>query len=132
MPQEMPGRRNSSLLGVALLITVGLVAAAGWLWIFRASEQFRTAAPFDAAAYASSANGLRGNTYKLDGEILALLAWSPSGRLISVGIEEGKKVVPILLPSEFNPINIEKGLKFRFLLVVDDQGILRVQKLAKS
>jgi hypothetical protein len=132
MPQEMPGRRNPCLLGAALLMAVALVAGGGWFWFTRSSEQFRTAAPFDVEAYSSSANGLRGNTYKLAGEVQALLAWSPSGRLISVGIEDGRKAVPILLPSEFNPINIQKGLRFRFLVLVDDQGILRVKNLVET
>jgi hypothetical protein len=132
MRQRMSGRRNSRFLGVALLVAVVLAAAIGGIWFSRSSAQFRMATPFDSAAYSSSANSLRGNTYKLDGEVLALLAWSPSGRLVSVGIEDGEKAVPVLLPSEFNPINIQKGQSLRFLLVVDDQGILRVKKLAKA
>jgi len=132
MRQGMSGPRKNSLIGMALLAVVVVVAVVGWFWFSQSSAQFRTATPLDIPAYTTSANSLRGNTYKLEGEVVTLLAWSPSGRLISVSIEDGKKAVPVLLPSEFNPINIQKGLKFRFLLVVDDQGILRVKKLAEA
>lgn len=128
----MSGRPNRTLLGTALVVGVLLLSFGGWFVMSKVLDPLRTAAPLDVQAYASSANSLRGNTYKLKGEVLALLAWSPSGRLISVGIEEGKRTIPVLLPKEFNSVNIDKGQKFDFLLVVDDSGVLRVRKLAKS
>lgn len=117
---------------MAIVLAIILAGAVAWFWFFRSSEQFRTATPLDLTSYASSAKSLRGNTYRIEGEVLTLLAWSPSGRLISVGLADGNKAVPVLLPSEFNPITIQKGLRFHFLLVVDDQGVLRVKKLAKA
>lgn len=116
---------------VLLIVALAMVAAGGWVFYARISDQYRTAAPLDVAAYISSGNSLRGNTYKLEGEVMTLLTWSPTGRLMSVGIDGEKRVLPVLLPSEFSSVNIQKGEKFRFLLVVDDKGVLRTKKLAK-
>lgn len=131
MRQVMRGRRTNIFAGGVLLAVVVIVSAGGWFWFSRTSGAFRTAAPLDLPAFASSANSLRGNTYKIEGEVAALLAWSPTGRLVSVQSGDGNKVVPLLLPEELNATNIQKGMKFRFLLLVDDQGIPRVTKLAK-
>jgi len=108
-----------------------LLILAGGFFFSGCSDPYRTATPLDVATYLASANSMRGNTYKLEGEVMSLLAWAPSGRLISIGIEQGTKAIPVLLPPEFNAVNIEKGQKFKLLVVVDDQGILRAKKLAK-
>lgn len=126
----MHGRRNNILLAGVILLAV-MIAGGGWFWFSRPAAAFRAAVPLDVPAFASSANSLRGNTYKLEGEVAALLAWSPTGRLVSVEIEDGNKAIPLLLPGELNATNIQNGMKFRFLVLVDDQGILRVTKLAK-
>lgn len=127
----MSGRRNIRVAVGGLLSLVAAVAAGGWIWSSQSSEAFRRAAPLDVSSYVSGANSLRGNAYKLEGEMAGLLAWSPTGRLMAVEMEDGRKRVPVLLPSEHNALDIQKGMKFRLLLVVDDQGLLRVSKLAK-
>lgn len=121
---KMSDRSKTSLPGPVVLAS--LVAG---FFLSGCSDPYRTVAPLDVEAYQTSANSLRGNTCKLEGEVMSMLAWSPSGRLISIGIEGNQKAIPVLLPNEFNSVNIEKGRKFKFLLLVDDQGILRVKKL---
>ena len=80
-----------------------------------------------------NANSLRGNVYKVDGEVSNSLAWSPTkGRLFAVDIEQGKNTIPILVTKEFNDVNIQKGQKFTFVLVVDEKGLLRTKKITKS
>jgi hypothetical protein len=128
----MSDRRKNNLLGAVLVVALIVLAAVGWQAYSHASDPFRAAVPLDLPAYETSANSLRGNTYKLKGEILTLLAWSPSGRIIAVGVENEKKSVPLLLPGDLSRVNIEKGQKFQFLLHVDDQGVLRVKKMAQS
>jgi len=87
----------------------------------------------DVSAYMENANSLRGNVYRLDGEVLNALAWSPTaGRLIAVGPPGNTDVVPVLVPDEFKAVNIQKGQKFVFVLEVDERGILRVKKMTKS
>lgn len=57
------------------------------------------------------------------------LAWSPSGRLISVGVEGGRKAVAVLLPAALNSFTIQKGQKVRLLVMVEDGGVLRAEKV---
>lgn len=125
------GSRTIRILTV-LLPTAIATSVGGWLLFSRATDPFRTTEFLDLPAYETSANSLRGNSYQLEGEILTLLAWSPSGRIVSVALNDTKKVVPIFLPNEFNPVNLPKGQRFRFILAVDDQGVLRARKLARS
>ena len=97
------------------------------------SDPFRTVAPLDVKAYLENANSLRGNVYKIEGEVSNALAWSPAtGRLIAVGVNSGADVIPVLVTTDFNQINIQKGQKFIFLLEVDDKGILRTKDLSKA
>lgn len=128
---QKAGRRRNRIFIVLAVGATAMMGAGGYLFS-RATDPFRTAAFLDLPAYEASANSLRGNSYQLEGEIVTLLAWSPSGRIVSVALRDTPKVVPILLPHEFNPVSLPKGRTFRFLLVVDDQGVLRAQKLAES
>ncbi|MGA7213115.1 MAG: hypothetical protein WBX20_02820, partial [Terrimicrobiaceae bacterium] len=94
---------------------------------------FRTISSLDVRTYLENANSLRGNVYKIEGEVVNSLAWSPSkGRLIAIKVEKGNEVVPVLVTTSFNEINIQKGQKFIFLLEVDDKGILRTKDMTKS
>ena len=93
------------------------------------SDPFRNVPPLDAEAYSASANSLRGNEYQFKGAVRDLLAWSPSGRLISVGVGEDPRAIPVLLSNEFNEIQIRKGEMLRFRVIVEDKGILKALKV---
>jgi hypothetical protein len=102
-------------------------------FITTTSQPFRTATPLDVATYLENANSLRGNVYKIQGEVLNSLGWSPTqGRLIAVGVDNGRQVVPVLVTTDFSHINIQRGQRFIFLLEVDDKGILRTKDMTKS
>lgn len=130
-------RRSRSSFQPQWLIAGGiaLVAlfAAGSYFFNQASDPYRTAAPLVVATYLENSNSLRGNTYRVQGEVLNVLGYSPSeGRLISVGVDATNDIVPVLIPSELGHRDIEKGQKFIFLLEVTDQGILRAKDLTKA
>jgi len=98
------------------------------------SDPYRTLTPLDTASYLANSNSLRGNTYKVNGTIDNSLSWSPSvGRLFSVEVESGtgSEILPVLVPPEFNAINIQKGQKFYFQVEVGDKGLLRVKGIKK-
>jgi hypothetical protein len=129
-------RSKKSRLPLGIIVAILLVLAAflgSRLLITRSSQPFRTAAPLDVETYLENANSLRGNVYRIQGEVLNSLGWSPTkGRLIAVGVDDGSKVVPVLVTTDFSHINIQRGQKFIFLLEVDDKGILRTKDMTKS
>lgn len=118
------------IAGVALIVCAFLGAQ---LFMNATSEPFRTVTSLDVSSYLENANSLRSNVYKLEGEVANALAWSSSaGRLIAVSVDDGKEVLPVLVTTKFNQINIQKGQKFIFLLEVDERGILRTKDLTKA
>ena len=108
-------RRASSSVPPALiigaLILLAGVLVGGWFIYHTVSDPYRTLAPLDVPAYLDNANSLRGNTYKVSATISNQLAWSPTaGRLYAVEVENRGEILPILIPAQFNDINIQKIL----------------------
>ena len=129
--RRKPSFQPGWLILVAVLVLVAFLGSK--VFQTKATDPDRSVAPFDGAAYMENANSLRGNVYKVDGEVSNSLAWSPTkGRLFAVDIEQGKNTIPILVTKEFNDVNIQKGQKFTFVLVVDEKGLLRTKKITKS
>jgi hypothetical protein len=122
------------LIAAAALVLV--VIGVGYLLYGKANDPYRTMKLLPVADYMENANSLRGNVYKLDGTVSRSLDWSATaGRLFSVdvsGTSTPGEVVPLLVPAEFNNLNIERGQRFLFKIEVGDKGILRVQDLRKA
>lgn len=116
---------------------LGLVVAAmggGYLLVRRVRDPYRTIPDLEIAAYLENSNRLRGNTYKVTGTIGQALTWSPTrGRLFSIEVtgRTGVEVLPVLVPIEFNRLNIQKGQRFQFKLEVDELSVLRTRDLDK-
>jgi hypothetical protein len=129
-------RAKNTQLYIAIIAALLLVLAAfvgSRLFVSATSEPFRTVSPLDVQTYLENANSLRGNVYRIEGEVVNSLAWSPSkGRLIAIKVDKSEDVVPVLVTTNFNHINIQKGQRFIFLLEVDDKGILRTKDMTKS
>jgi len=129
-------RGKSSLLPLGIIVAILLVLAAfigSRFLVTTTSQRFRTVAPLDVETYLENSNSLRGNVYKIEGEVLNSLGWSPTkGRLIAVGVDDGSEVVPILVTTDFSHLNIQRGQRFIFLIEVDDKGILRTKDMTKS
>lgn len=130
----MARRKKSSLQPLWIFAAVVLLAAAflgASLFQSTGNDPFRTVAVLDIPAYLDNANSLRGNIYKVEGEVSNSLAWSPSsGRLIAVDVEDD--TIPVLVTNEFNAINIQKGQKFIFVIEVDENGVLKTKNLSKA
>lgn len=132
MVRKARQNRGSGLL-IGGAVGIIILLAIGYWMVTRDSEPYRTVPVLDVASYLENANSLRGNTYRIQGEVLNSLAWSPtSGRLIAVGVSDGRDVLPVLIPTELNQINIQKGQRFIFLIEVDEKGILRANNLTKA
>lgn len=132
----MARRSKSSFKPIWIIVAVLLILGAfigSRLFMTATSDPYRTVQTLDVKAYLENANSLRGNVYKIEGEVTNALAWSPAtGRLIAVGVNNGADVIPVLVTTDFNQINIQKGQRFIFLLEVDDKGILRTKNLSKA
>ncbi len=132
----MARRGKSSIKPLWIIVAIVLVVAAflGSKLLFTGtSEPFHATATLDAKTYLENANSLRGNVYKIEGEVVNALAWSPSsGRLIAISVNKGEDILPVLVTPKFNDINIQKGQRFFFMLEVDEKGILRTKNLTKS
>jgi hypothetical protein len=129
----MPRRASSSAHPLWLLVVVGLViaAVAGGFVLRSHSDPFRAVAPLPVHDYLDSSNSLRGNIYKLDATIAKSIDWSANGgRLFAV--ESGGEMLAVLVPAQFNQINIERGQRYLFKLEVADKGVLRVQEVHKA
>lgn len=130
-------RRASSSSSPTWLILAAVVAlaaiAAGYALYGKGSDPYRTLTPLPVQDYLDNANSLRGNVYKLDAVVAKSLDWSPTaGRLFSVDINSSSDVLPILIPPQFNHVNVERGQRFHFKIEVAEKGILRVQDVRKS
>ena len=132
----MSSRRASTKLHPGWIVaSVLLVIAAigGGLTLFKTvQDPYRTTALLDTRLYLENANSLRGNTYQVTGTIRNFIRGNRSGRLFSIELEDnGKSVLPILIPESLNKINIQRGQTFAVRLTVDENGILHVEELRK-
>lgn len=124
---------------VAIVILVIVAISGGYFVIGRVNDPYRTLSPLDVPAYLENSNSLRGNSYKITGTVSNSLsdsmAWSPtSGRLFSIEVASATgsaDVLPLLIPAQFNHVNIQKGQQFIFKLEVNEKGILKVLDLKK-
>lgn len=133
----MPRRASSSPHPFWWLLALGalLAAAVAGHFLFRGvDDPYRTIPSLEIAAYLENSNSLRGNVYKVTGTIRNSLAWSATqGRMFSITVETGTgtEVVPVLIPPDFNAINIQKGQQFQLRVEVGARGILTATDLQK-
>ncbi len=132
MPRRASSRTHPVWLVVALVLLAGALGGGAYLWM-SLSDPYRTLTPIDIGAYMDNADSLRGNVYKLTGTIDSELAWSPTdGRLYSVLADGGANdVLPLLIPPQFDSINIQKDQRFSFKIEVGDKGILKASDMRK-
>jgi hypothetical protein len=134
MARRASSSGNSLWLIVATAVALAVIAG-GYVLFGKASDPYRTMTPLPIQDYLENANSLRGNVYKLDAVVAKSLEWSPTaGRLFSVDVSGSNNgdVLPVLIPTQFNHVNIERGQRFYFKIEVGDKGILRVQDVKKA
>jgi hypothetical protein len=114
---------------VAALLVVAAIAV-GWFLKNRVSDPFRTLPAFPVSEYMENANSLRGNTYKLDGIISDQLGYQQSNRVFSVKVNG--QPIPVVVPSQFNFLDLRKDGHFQFKVEVAEKGILKAQDVRKE
>jgi hypothetical protein len=117
------------LIAAVLLIAA---VAGGWFLYGRVSDPYRTMTALPVQDYLQNSNSLRGNIYKVDATVIEALRYSPTaGRLFSIEVN-GSDRLPVLIPPEFNKVNIERGQRFYFKVAVEEKGVLRAQDVTKA
>lgn len=131
----MPRRASSNVppIWIAGAIALFIAAAIGGWFLYRGvSDPFRAVTPLDVSVYLENANSLRGNVYKITGSVSAQLAWAPAqGRVYSFDVEGRNDILPVLIPAQFNSVNIQKGQRYFLKLEVGDKGTLRALDIRK-
>jgi hypothetical protein len=120
-----------------ILIVIGIATAGliGFQVVKLSQDPFRTIPPLDPGAYLENANSLRGNVYRLDGVLDNSLAWSPAkGRLVSVRMEtrSSSEFLPVLVPPDFNHLNLQKGQQYYIKIEVAEKGVLKATDIKKK
>ena len=146
----MARRANSKIRPLWIALTLGalvLAIAVGAILQNTGGDPFRTVPQLDLGDYLNNANSLRGNVYKVKGEIRQSLGYSRAkGRLVSVEVDgdgarganngdgngSGKDVLPVLVPPELGYLNLQKGQRYTFELEVGDAGVLTAMDMKKS
>ena len=131
----MARKRKSSIspafLAAIIAAGVGRIIVA-MIFIGESSEPHRTTDTLDGRLYLENSNSLRGNVYRMNAEIVNALAMSRTrGRMFSV-LSGDERLMAVIIPPEFNSVNIQRGQNFVLLVEVDEQGLLRVRDLSKS
>lgn len=133
----MPRRasQQTSLTGLILVVVlIALGLGGGYFLVSYLTDSYRTLEPLDVSSYYENANSLRGNVYKVEGQIRNQLRWSrEAGRLMAIEVDRPTGVAPlaILVPFQFNPINLQRGQNFIFKVEVAEGGVLTVQDMEK-
>ena len=120
-------------IGAVALVLV-LFGLGGGALLPKWGGRFRSLEKLNPSDYYENANSLRGNTYQLEGSIGNSLGWNPKkGRLFGLSVRSTERdwVLPILIPSELQTLNIQKNQKYLAKVKVDDQGILLVMEMTK-
>jgi hypothetical protein len=133
MARRANAKLNSIWIGLFTLLILGAIAG-GYAVYNYAGNPYRTLQSLDIPAYLENGNSLRGNVYKVEVTIQNQLAWNPTtGRLFSVEVKNGDnaEVIGVLIPSNFNQINIQKGQRYFFKIEVGKDGILQAKDLTK-
>ena len=128
----MPRSNRLSLRPLLLVVFPALLVIAGVSYYLSTADgqMFRTHPPLDPETYATSAQTLINNTYRLEGTVDNLLDWSPTkGRLIAVHTSPENRLLPVVVTKDFDSVNLQKGQKFVFLVEVRDMGFLFTKDL---
>jgi hypothetical protein len=110
---------------VVLAVLIGV-----YLSLSGSQDPYRTTSPFPVKDYLDNANSLRGNTYRLEAQVDSTLEVAPdSSRLLAV--ESAGDIIPLLVPSKLNGMNIERGQKLHFKVQINEKGLVVASDIRK-
>lgn len=122
-------RRASSKLHpgiiIGAIVAIIFVVVAGKSLLRKKSASFGDVTPLRVEDFLENGNSLRGNEYVIEGQVDEKLQWtSDRGQLVSVKVTNpgGDEFVGILIPQEFNKLNIDIKQKYAFRVKVEQGG----------
>lgn len=117
-------------------VVIAAVVAGAYLFVGRAQDPFAGVTHLDVNDFMENANSLRGNSYQLRCRIDERLDnWtSREGRFFAVLAVDGNNEgpLPLIIPPEFNHVNIQRGQEYRAKVIVGDNGVLILQELDRQ
>jgi hypothetical protein len=128
-------KKHGALTAGLFFIGLGVVVAAGYFMLSAAQDPFRALHELEVGQYLENANSLRGNVYKVEGVIDHALYWSPvRGRLFSLQVDGPGRSgrVAVLVPADFNHMNLQKGQRYHIKVEVVEGGVLLARDLRKT
>lgn len=134
----MSRKANRSVPPSWIIALVALILiAGGGIYSLRSflSDPYRGIPELPGAQYVENSLSFRGNTYKVTGKVENQLGWSDKeGRLFSFESEvDGKPFhIGILLPSDLNAVNVQKGQSFEIKVKVVGKGLLQAMQIRKA
>jgi hypothetical protein len=123
-------RRASSSTNPILII--GIVAAVvalffgGKALMTKKKESFAGVNPLVVQDLLDNGNSLRDNTYLIEGKIdERFFRDGNTSSVVSVRVksESGEEIVPVIIPSKFNNLNIEREQRYAFKVRFEQGGI---------
>ncbi len=127
MSRRRSGLQPSHIIGATAFLAL---AGVGFWYFTKPKADKLNGTPFMADQYQTSYIGMRGNVYVATGTIDKQLRFGPDGsRLFSVKMSGIP--LPVLVPSSITE-NIQVGQEFQMSVLMEKDGLLRVQSLRKS
>ena len=134
----MPRNANRSVpLSWIMALAVLVALTGGGIYLLRSflADPYRGIPELPVTEYVDNSLSLRGNTYKVTGQVENQLGWSDkAGRLFSFESEANGKSchVGILLPPELSDVNVQKGQSFEIKVEVVNNGLLKAVQIRKA
>ena len=120
----------AGLTGLVVAVVIAVYVLKSFI-----SDPFRAVPELPLAGYVENSIGYRGNIYRFTGTVENQIGWSKEkGRLVSfMATLDGRPYyVAVLLPSELDSVNVQKGQRFEVKVKVIDKGLLQALEARKS
>lgn len=121
-------------IGIAIIVVAAAVGVAFFKFGQKA-DPFSSIPSLSMSDYFENANGLQGNSYKIEGTIQnSLFSSKDKGRLITISVDNssGGDVIPVLIPPTLNQFEIQRGNRIHVKVTVEKNGLLIVQAIDKT
>jgi hypothetical protein len=112
------------IIGIALAVIAAIFA--GKFFMSKKSETFSDVNPLSIQDLLENGNSLRNNEYLIEGRIdERFFRDNNTASVVSVRVksESGEEIVPVMIPSKFNNLNIEREQRYALKVKFEQGGI---------